>query len=569
MSTESTDNSKLRELTHRFASLQAAHRALARSVHPSELDPIRKQSRALLVKLQSLSTQLQEQGPVTSSQSETSEPVTIDSVARALGQQAERTLVVLTGLGLAQLRATIPTLAKEHPDEVCGLIDVLLSGPLEDDKQLRALEYLITMLSADERGGRRVLVQEPSRATPRLHALAKIRLAGDEQVGASVRVLEDAAAQVFKEDEIGDIRDEVREFKESLGSDILHPRVLAAAVAYNVAMWNRVAAEIDSSRSIDELAEGLFVPSSELPTTESDAAPKEHILGSAAYEKLMQVVRARVMDEPVADPMGDAVASALSLEALRPGDAEAFESDESVESVWLMRAAITLDLALKQQSKLEGPLEMLGLDIDRLAEECIDELSDRMTARARKLMAENQFADAFRLSDVKTHSLAAHAAERAARARKLGGPGEFVSDDATPTAPSSGPLSVVSQLLRSLASAKGLIGLAIAGSVYMLVLGGPGGDPSAQQQQSTESRAQAINPFLEWGRHTEGEVPSRYVGRVGPAWVWLGTPERREVVTQIGQHFAELGTLRVVLTDATGQIVARFVNGEIVDVQPR
>jgi len=52
----------------------------------------------------------------------------------------------------------------------------------------------------------------------------------------------------------------VRRFKSGLGRNILHHRTLRSAVAYNVAMWNRIAEEIDGSRSIEELAGNLIGP---------------------------------------------------------------------------------------------------------------------------------------------------------------------------------------------------------------------------------------------------------------------------------------------------------------------
>jgi len=498
------------------------------------------------------------------------DPVSVEEVTRALDEQTERTLELLSGIDLSQLRATIPVVSRDNPDEVRGLVDTLLSGDLGDDKRLRTLEYLITELSADERAGRRVLVQEPSRVTARLYALSTVRFSADNDADDAVRFMEEAAARVFKEEEIGDIRDSARGYKKQLGSRLLHPRVLTAAISYNVAMWNRVAAEIDSSRSIDELAEGLFVPTPDAAIREESAASTEHLLGTAAFERLVRVVTARVNGESIEDPPAEAVSSRLQLEALRPGDVEVFAGDDATESVWLMRAAITLGLVLEQRPRVDGVLDGLGLDPDQLGQECIEDLIDRMTARARKLMTENLYADAFRLSDVKTHSLAAHASALAAKG-KLVGAGELIAAGSTAEGEEAGSsVSAIGQLMNALAPVRWIFGLALLLGVYLLVIGPPGGSvQTSSPAAAAETQVAAINPFLEWGRHVEGEMPPRFVGRVGPTWDWLGTQERREVVRQIGEHFDALGTRRVVLTDQGGQVVARFADGELVDVMAR
>jgi len=127
------DNSTLRSLIEEFASLQAAHRALAHSVHPSALAPVKEQSRALLIQLQALSSD-EKSHPGSKPTAET-----IAEIRNGLKEQAERTRNVLEGIELAQLRASIPGLAQQHPDEVCGLVDVLLTGELAGDKSLRTL----------------------------------------------------------------------------------------------------------------------------------------------------------------------------------------------------------------------------------------------------------------------------------------------------------------------------------------------------------------------------------------------------------------------------------------------
>ncbi len=136
-------SSAIRTRIEYFASLQAAQRALGHSVDLTELAAVRAKSRELLIELKSISSGAQD-GDDASSQ--TPGLVRID---RALAEQADHTRTILSQIDFAQLRATIPQLSSEHPEEVRGLVDLLLAGDLDSDKNLRILEYLITMLTTE------------------------------------------------------------------------------------------------------------------------------------------------------------------------------------------------------------------------------------------------------------------------------------------------------------------------------------------------------------------------------------------------------------------------------------
>ena len=162
-------NAQLRERLTRFSSQQAAYRALARSLRPAELAPLREQSESGLIEMQDLSARSE-------SQAELQGEGAFWHVDQALEEQAGSTRSILTGMEMPQLRATIPTLSSTHPGEVAGLVDVLITGDIENVETLRTLEYLITMLSAEERGGRRVLVKNPAKTSPQLCMVAQQKL---------------------------------------------------------------------------------------------------------------------------------------------------------------------------------------------------------------------------------------------------------------------------------------------------------------------------------------------------------------------------------------------------------
>lgn len=550
------DQSTLRSLIEEFASLQAAHRALAQAVHPSALAPVKQQSRALLIQLQALSSSAAAAADDQPRGGPSQEA--LEQIRCGLKEQTGRTLAVLEGIKLPQLRASIPLLSQQHPEEVCGLVDVLLSGGLPGDKGLRTLEYLITMLSTEEKSGRRVVVREPSQVTARLRQLASQRLQGDDsQCAIAERFIEDAMLELFNDGELGEIRDRVRSYKEELGGDVLQPRILAAAVAYNTTMWNRVAAEIDSSRSIEQLTEGLLAPDS-AATSATHSDPE--VLGSETFRRLVTALTARIVGRESSDKLACQAAQQLTLESIRGEDADLFEADESDEAIWLMRVAVTVGLVLKHRPDVEDILGAMGIDIELLAHEGVDELIAHMTELARKRFAASNYAEAFRLSDVKTHSLAAHAAWRRASGPLVGpaqpreSPGDGQSKD-------SGWLA---WLQRSLQSGPILL-IALVVVAGFLIFPRAGRDDAA----SARAALAEISPFLVHGQHSQDTNPPRFLGKLGRTWDYLGTPERHEVTRAIGEHFAILGTPRVTLTDLRDQVVASYNNGKVLILVPR
>lgn len=547
-------SSEIRRRVERFASLQAAHRALCHSVHPSQLESVRGESRALLILLQTYSTQIQAGGQKPALDAA---PVSLEDIDRGLFEQSERTLTVLGRINLAQLRATIPALSEQHPEEVCGLIDLLLSGDLDSDKNLRMLEYLITIMSTQDSNGRRVVVREPCQVTPRLDEAAADRLgAATADCLVAEQVLENATAKALQGGDIGETRDRVRRYKEELGRDVLHPRVLAAAVAYNVAMWNEVANEIESSRSIEQLTEDLLVTEAESGLVSALMAPARETLSSKPFTQLIHAFGARVLGQPLGDDPTSLVVGTLDLKALRVEDIELFAENEANgadEATWLMRSAVVLGLVLCKCDALEKPLTDLSLDPELLATQCVDDLASQISELARKRFSESDYSDAFRLSDVKTHSLTPHLATRSS------GAADSIGALPVSTPHRSGSSMKLAQMVRDLPPWPVLF----AGLLLAAVFAVPTIVTHTAGESNSQSAVAQISPHLVRGRHMGQGEAQLFVGRVGGSWDYLDTEQRRQVVSEIGAHFAAQGIDRVVLEGAQRQIMAEFDDGRI------
>jgi hypothetical protein len=229
-----------------------------------------------------------------------------------------------------------------------------------------------------------------------------------------------------------------------------------------------------------------------------------------------------------------------------------------------MRSAIALGLVLRHLAEAQGPLLELGLEPEPLATDGVKDLMARMTELARKRFADSNYGEAFRLSDVKTHSLAAHAVARtivADESSRPGAPGRETSAAAGAGRP--GAWATLTQLASPQLLGVGLLALLALGLLF--------GPPMVGEDQGTAAHEELvrISPFLESGERGRGEAASRFGGRLSRAWDYLGTAERREVATAIGSHFAGLGVTRVSLLDADGRVTAIYSGGDLKVVSPR
>jgi hypothetical protein len=555
----------IRERAEWFASLRAAQRALSRSVHPSELELSNQQGRQLLIQLQALSVRAKE--AVVSERSGGQEALDRADLLRVdelLDDICSRTQEILDGLEIAHLRSTVLLLASQHPDEVRGLIDVMLEGDLEDDKKLRTLEYLVTVLSSEERNGRRILVREPSEASRRLREVAGQRLAdADGEHLVAERIFGSALTMLPDAQDLGAIRDRIRRYKEELGSRILHPRILEAAVSYNVVMWNQVAGLIAGSRSIDSLADELISAdfagdagdSVEAEASPSPALGGTEILGSAAFGRIVSALRERLLGRDVSDPNAGKVVVAYRLDHVQAEEVEAFETQEEGPTAQLIRAAVALRLTVEHLAEVEDALRALKLDPDVLKSQCVDALMGEMTAAARKLFADSHYDEAFRLSEAKTRNLAEIATGRGGDAGPPAPRRSASGRGARRSGALRGGLGRVFQLDGGLPAgqvwaAVFLLALPLMASVLWT--------SGAKVSMISPDDLSQISPFLASGFRRQLGDHTQFVGRLSRGWDYLGNRERLRVTGEIGIAFKDRGVDSVVLEDEWKRVQARY-----------
>jgi hypothetical protein len=552
------NNSDIRRRVQLFSALRAGQRALARCIHPSQVAPLRQRGREVLIRLQALGAVARDGGRAEKDDEQLAAlEETLHEVDGLISVQTSETLEIIQRLEFNQLRATGRRLSLSHPEEVAALIDVMLQGDIEDNKLLRLIEYLVTMTCSEEWNGRLTVVGEASDATPGLRQLARELLAGEGILSsAAVKVLGDAEASLIHGDDLRGTRDAMREYKEGLGRHFLHPHILDAVVSYNTAMWNQVAAQVETSLGIDQLADDLLSDLSleDKAANESLANAANQATGfraSPGFRRLVDAFGARLAKREIADSEAGRVVSRFELDGIRPSEIEAFEAQNSTTAQELIRDAVVLARLIRTGSVIDDLLHPLELDAALLEGQGIEELTSDMNREARELFARSRYNDAFALSEVKTRNLVSLARVRRAR-------GEDESNPASAAArwrfwPFRADAKLPLQVL----------GVALGFGLLALLLSFVEGGGVSTLSPSQLSQ---ISPFLESGRENTHEGARRFVGEHSPAWNYLGTAERREVAQAIAQHFEEADVDTTILLGPGPRVMASVENGKVVSL---
>jgi hypothetical protein len=237
----------------RFAVLRAAQRALRDVAPPGELDSSLALGRRLLSRLRGLSGEGQAADILDAEEA-------LRGVDDLLTRLAERIRDVLKETPTRALCNSLAPIADSEPGTIRALGAVVLETDLDSDTTLSLVEFLVTALACTGAAGERKVVRTPLDAMPELADVdAPQAHEADPEIDEAEQILGRAIRRIDTAD-VGATRDRIRDYKRRLGLRILHPTVMAAAVAYNNAMGNRLARLIEEHRSLDAFAETLLGP---------------------------------------------------------------------------------------------------------------------------------------------------------------------------------------------------------------------------------------------------------------------------------------------------------------------
>lgn len=534
----------VQERVHRFARLRSAQRALSRVVPVDDLREANRRGREVLIHLQELTarTRRDHDGDTRSARQ-------VSQVDRLLSEISERTRNTLASLNFANLRATVSQRSDHSIAECQGLIDVLLEGDLECDQNHRILEFLVTFLSTEERDGRRVRVREPSHLTPRLREICQFKLetADNDELHAE-RALTNAAMTLHNATDVTGIRERMRSVKETVGSGVFHPRVLLAIVTYNVAMWNRVNELIEGGDAIDELAVELFgevleEAVSDRASVDPQTSAEAPRLDRPAFDRIVDAVRARVAGQSLGTTPAERIATACDVAGLRPAEVEVFGPVDDEPLSHLIRSAITLRLVVDKAQQCRKPLKRLQMDLTALVAFSA-ELSDEISAAARKCFSESRYDEAFHLSQIKTRNLVSLRKTTPAAA-------------ANPQAPATGRRARSGWDL-GLPPVR-LAAILVIVSLPLLALMIP--MPDIPRLPFGRDKITDVSPFLESGYAIKRGARTEFIGRLNGAWAYLDPHQRLRVTAEIGMALKDRDIFQIILKDRFGRIHARYRDG--------
>jgi hypothetical protein len=95
----------------------------------------------------------------------------LDNLDRKLEQLQTAIVAQIRSIRLSQLRATLPAVKRQNPEELKALFDLCLIAHDSDSPWWSLIDYMITLLACEEKGGRRYVARDPTRLTPRLDEL--------------------------------------------------------------------------------------------------------------------------------------------------------------------------------------------------------------------------------------------------------------------------------------------------------------------------------------------------------------------------------------------------------------
>jgi hypothetical protein len=499
---------EIRKRSRRFTSLRAAQRILANSAHPSELEATFEQGRDVLLELQALG-----QG----AGDDPSARECLGRIDRSLDEMSTRTREILARTPISELRAQLPI-----------------------------LEYVVTLRCSEERGSRRVVVRSPGAVAPQLASLAE---AGDFDPLTAEAIFADATRTLFRDEDVGATRDRIRAYKEDLGSRILEPRVLEASVAYNVAMWNRMAGLLEGSRLLDRLADDIL-------DADGSARPREglvpggSVFDSKAFDTLVSGLCARVRGDAPQEDAAGRIVSMFDVASLSPAEVEALEVEDEGLPTLVTRAAVVLNMLARQLPDEDATLREFGIDPELVEGTWLDELMREITTAAQKLLADGHFAEACRLSEVRAKNLGVlcgarmPAAEVAPRRRV--------------------PPAEASRLDLSFLGKHAAAAFLVLWFVLLAFLLWPSSDADSFSKQDLSQ----ISQYLESGHRSDEGGTARFVGMLNTGWDRLSTEQRRADALHIGARFDEFGVKGVILLDRFQRLQVSYRDRTLVELTP-
>jgi hypothetical protein len=555
----------------RFAVLRAAQRALS----PSTAEPLDQTEfaviRGIREHLGALTQRLEAEEPAQATPLRDE----LQLLDGALAGYAHSLLALLERIPLAQLRASLAPDTHEQRVEVAALLELCLDAEPTPSRHLRAVDFLVTLLSVTQRDGRWVVELDPANLNDTVRA--RCEQAGYIDTNVETRIVSrfrEAADRVASGPSEAAVMEEMSAYKVDIASFYFVPAVLRCIVGYNAAARNHIGDRLRRGRAADAEIDdelGCFAP---LARHDPRAAGSPAGSGLPAHEHpgvlaLQEAIRHRLLEAQAVEGHAERIASQLDLSWLEREDREAFLDPSRDGAQRMIRMSVVLGhlaMCLRESARDAEALGLHESQIDAWICALGDEVQHEIDTRIR----ENSYEGALHLGAVKSRFLAAVllVARRRLGRRKRGAEVDSFSREA---------LDLVRQHLererfhRANPIFMDLLGggwrRTVALATIFLVVGGlglaewmPSSDPRAV---STLEKWQArdISPLLASAYRDYAHEDSVFVGTVLPRWFELSPDERRETAEAIRAKVQGRGVDEIMLFDEHRVLQAHWFEG--------
>ncbi len=390
-----TGDPEFKKRVDRFAALRAARRAMAAPLgvggqDDPEGDTIRRALDHLISQ------------PTGDSERLVQELGGLDTV---LARYARSLRASFADVSIAQLRATLPAVARDHSREVTALVELLVEDDAEVERNLSALDFLFTLLCFDEEFGRRSVARDPVSLSSRIRAACERHIdAVDETELArlELRFYGFAELEIGREDVEHQLA-ELREAKREMGCRLLHPRLLRAVVTYNVAVWNRLERFLETERAADPSWEER----DPVPGAATAGTPDDHTsyFGHPAVGAVRAALGRRLRGEPPSDAaLIERIAKRLDVSGLDESARDLLERDRGAAPPGdpdPRAAAVLLGLLLRVIPIAADELEEAGIDPRVLQFEWAREVDGALRSLGKRALGERDLEHACEISETR------------------------------------------------------------------------------------------------------------------------------------------------------------------------
>jgi hypothetical protein len=500
----------------------------------------------------------------------------LDNLDRKLEQLQTAIVAQIRSIRLSQLRATLPAVKRQNPEELKALFDLCLIAHDSDSPWWSLIDYMITLLACEEKGGRRYVARDPTRLTPRLDELcAACDREKNDLTDALVHMFHRARVDLERGNPAGPIIEKMRSAKHQAMETLLIPDLLRAITAYNIAVSNQRSDLIETQRVLEKAELESFEKSLGAKPPAQEPTPRAPVvvpfggsaLDSLALREIVEAIRRRLLrQEPEGGPESE-IAAALDLSRLSAYEESAFRGSDRGPVMTLVSTAVTVGLIENSLGELGDRLAGVGISAEQLQADWVQELENKIGTETQDLVSDDAYEEARRIAEVRTRLLSKPEEDVNAwqleRGVELDAPRTYdrAKHSAPPPrkpAPRKRRVRVGTMSGRQVVTAIALAGvLAIGASMYFT------GGTNSKVAFYSERQLEVVSPHIESGyRNGRGEGPA-FVGTLRPQWDALSAAEREASAHAIEAALLEQGISEFMFFDERRQLKLRYTHGRL------